>query len=196
MQHAVFHTIVFLAFSCFAFSTLAIWCRKFMSRIFHPCNPVPHFHVSHFPPLQHGAAFSCPAVSCLAFSASPTLLQFSIDFPTEYWFTWKIAVNKPLYAGYTPGRSALQTGVKLTEEKLESCSFKLVHNRCHSKQHRIVQHLKTNHYWDQRTHAHLTAISGTTQVSRYQKGKTNLDFTEARDSEWRWHQLGHMQVCT
>jgi len=35
-----------------------------------------------------------------------------------------------------------------------------------------------------------------TQVSRYQKGKINLDFTEARDSEWQWHQLGHMQVCT
>jgi len=33
-------------------------------------------------------------------------------------------------------------------------------------------------------------------VSRYQKGKTNLDFTEARDSEWQRHQLGHMQVCT
>jgi len=33
-------------------------------------------------------------------------------------------------------------------------------------------------------------------VSWYQKGKTNLDFTEARDSEWQWHQLGHMQVCT
>jgi len=32
-------------------------------------------------------------------------------------------------------------------------------------------------------------------VSRYQKGKTNLDFTEAKDSEWQWHQLGHMQVC-
>jgi len=28
-----------------------------------------------------------------------------------------------------------------------------------------------------------------------QKGKTNLDFTEAKDSEWQWHQLGHMQVC-
>ena len=39
-------------------------------------------------------------------------------------------------------------------------------------------------------------LSGATQVSRYQKGKTNLDFTEARDSEWQWHQLGHMQVCT
>ena len=33
-------------------------------------------------------------------------------------------------------------------------------------------------------------------MSWYQKGKTNLDFTEARDSEWQWHQLGHMQVCT
>ena len=28
------------------------------------------------------------------------------------------------------------------------------------------------------------------------ESKTNLDFTEARDSEWKWHQLGHMQVCT
>jgi len=26
-------------------------------------------------------------------------------------------------------------------------------------------------------------FSGTTQVSQYQKGKTNLDFSEARDSE-------------
>jgi len=33
-------------------------------------------------------------------------------------------------------------------------------------------------------------------VSRSQKGKTNLDFTEARDSEWQWHQLGYMQICT
>ena len=39
-------------------------------------------------------------------------------------------------------------------------------------------------------------FSRTTWVSRYQKGKTNLDFSEARDSEWQWHQLGHMQVYT
>jgi len=49
------------------------------------------------------------------------------------------------------------------------------------------------------THAHTHPFngpfSGTTRVSRYQIGKTNLDFTEARDSE-RWHQLGHVQVCT
>jgi len=34
------------------------------------------------------------------------------------------------------------------------------------------------------------------RACRYQKGKTNLDFTEARDSEWQWHQLDHMQVYT
>ena len=39
-------------------------------------------------------------------------------------------------------------------------------------------------------------LSGTTWVRRYQKGKTNLDFSEARDSEWQWHQLSRMQVCT
>ena len=46
------------------------------------------------------------------------------------------------------------------------------------------------------THPFNGPFSGTTRVRRYQKSKTNVDFTEARDSEWQWHQLGHMQVCT
>jgi len=48
------------------------------------------------------------------------------------------------------------------------------------------------------THTHLFngPLSGTTRVSQYQNCKTILDFTGARDSEWQWHQLGHMQVCT
>jgi len=41
-------------------------------------------------------------------------------------------------------------------------------------------------------------MSGTTRVSRYQKGKTKKvknqsGFTGARDSEWHWHLLGYMQ---
>ena len=51
-----------------------------------------------------------------------------------------------------------------------------------------------------RTHAHTHTFNGLfstiTRMSQYQKGKTNLDFTEARDNEWQWHQLGHMQVWT
>jgi len=35
-----------------------------------------------------------------------------------------------------------------------------------------------------RARAHLTALC------------PGLDFTEARDSEWQWRQLGHMQGCT
>jgi len=48
------------------------------------------------------------------------------------------------------------------------------------------------------THNHFTALldlSGTTQVSRHQEGKTNLDLLE-QESEWQWHQLGGMEICT
>jgi len=37
-------------------------------------------------------------------------------------------------------------------------------------------------------------LSGITRVCPVPE--KNLDFNEARDSEWQWHQLGHMQVCT
>jgi len=56
----------------------------------------------------------------------------------------------------------------------------------------MVQYPNTNTH----THPFNGSLSDTTQVSQYQKGKTNLNFTEARDSEWQWHQLGHMQICT
>ena len=52
-------------------------------------------------------------------------------------------------------------------------------------------------YPDDYTHTHPFngPLSGSARVSQYQKGKTNLDFTGARDNEWQWHQLGDMQVC-
>jgi len=62
----------------------------------------------------------------------------------------------------------------------------------------LSKHLAAAHILVYYTHTHPFngPFSGTTQVSRDQKGKTDLDFTEARDSEWQWNQLGHMQVCT
>ena len=67
-----------------------------------------------------------------------------------------------------------------------TCNLKSVHNIVTIFLHDflLIQHLFNS------------PLSGTTRVSRYQKGKTNLDFTEARDSEWQWHQLDHIQVCT
>ena len=64
---------------------------------------------------------------------------------------------------------------------INKCNFRSSHGLtdrvCVSHQHTLHTH----------THTRLTALfSRTTQVSRYQKGKTNLDFTEARDSGISW----------
>jgi len=53
----------------------------------------------------------------------------------------------------------------------------------------------SNLYIYTHTHPLNGHFSRTARVSRYQKGKNNLDFIEAGDSEWQWLQLGHMQVC-
>ena len=66
----------------------------------------------------------------------------------------------------------------------------------HSPESRIQAHILAHQSLARQLHTFSGPLSGTTQVSRNQKGKTNLDFTEARDSECQWHQLGHMQVCT
>ena len=91
-----------------------------------------------------------------------------------------LANEPPLYI---PRRKlSIQYSLKLSlstyNPTVFSCKFKdFVHRNTH-------------------THPFNSPFSGTIKVSRYQKGKTNLDFTEARDSEWQWHQLGHVQVCT
>ena len=56
-------------------------------------------------------------------------------------------------------------------------------------------HARTHAHTNTHTHTH-THTHDYTRVSRYQKSKTNLDFTGARYSEWQWHQLSHMQICT
>ena len=57
----------------------------------------------------------------------------------------------------------------------------------------------TTTHWHRDTHTHPfygLLEFGVIRMNWYQKGKTTLDFTEARDSELQWHQLGHMQICT
>ena len=52
-----------------------------------------------------------------------------------------------------------------------------------------ISHARTDARMHTHTHPFNGPLSRTTRMSRYQKGTTNLDFTEARDSEWQWHQL-------
>jgi len=61
-------------------------------------------------------------------------------------------------------------------------------------EHRVPELIPVlgSHFAGDHTHPFNGPLSRTTWVSRYQKGKTNLAFTEARDSEWQWHQLGHV----
>ena len=75
---------------------------------------------------------------------------------------------------------------------LKFCNF----TQSFKNTHHISITLQTYESTNTHTRPFNGPLSRTTQVSRYQKGKTNLDFTEARDSEWQWHRLGHMQVCT
>ena len=62
-----------------------------------------------------------------------------------------------------------------------------------NKRHAYHRHML--YHTNGHIHPFNSLFSGTTWVSRYKKGKTNLDFTEARDSEWQWHQLDDMHVC-
>jgi len=88
-------------------------------------------------------------------------------------------------------RRARETRAKTTTETLEDCW-----RTSSSDALPLVSNQLTHTHTHTHTHPVNGSLSRTTWVSRYQKGKTNLDFTEARDSEWQWHQLGHMQVCT
>ena len=109
----------------------------------------------------------------------PVVLQWQVLTLTLLQYQWKA-----FYPDNTHTQSSLSTtlaiGCTVSTTQYTSISFHCKHP---------VKH----------THIHLfnSPLSRTTRVSLYQKGKTNLDITNARHSEWQWHQLGHMQtICT
>jgi len=56
-----------------------------------------------------------------------------------------------------------------------------------SSRHQLHRMPKPNYTHTQPFKGPFPGLSGWASTK---KGKTNLDFTEARDSEWQWHQLG------
>ena len=103
----------------------------------------------------------------------------------RFMLTWPSVLQSPQIRT-RPWKESLQhihMWRRLTSQMLFLRTINAKTTSCSSKETTTTNHL-------------MALFSGTTQVSQYQKGKTSLDFTEARDSEWQWHQLGHMQVCT
>ena len=97
---------------------------------------------------------------------------------SQYWFHWYIAL---LY------HSAM--AILMCADFYDLGKFIYTHTPTHTHTHTHTTILQPS--W---------ILSGTTRVSRLQKGKTRKvnqsGFTGARDSEWQWHQLGHVQICT
>ena len=101
-------------------------------------------------------------------------------------------------------RISVITGLAVLPDDYQLTQHKPLNLHCESKK---TRHLTLAHNFTKylpifkihptyNKHTFNGPLSGTTQVSRYQKGKSNLDFTEANDSEWQWHLLGRKQVCT
>ena len=85
-----------------------------------------------------------------------------------------------------------------SESKLWQVVKAILHKAASTRAWIVQSYSPNGAYVHTHTHTHTFngPLSGTTRVSQYQKGKTNLDFSEERDSEWQWHRLDHMQVCT
>ena len=124
---------------------------------------------------QHPLLFSCHCwvyILSTGFLFRSYIIPFIIQiFPSNHWYLFIKHISKI--------------------SSLHLVFLYPAHARTHARMHACT-HAHTHTH----THPFNGPLSGTTRVSWYQKCKTNLVFTEARDSEWQWHQLGHMQVCT
>ena len=116
----------------------------------------------------------------------------------------RLAARNTRLAATRPARTTHDSHCSRVQQRGTAAQFTA--NKPETKPHELTayyywfSHTHTHRHTHTHTHTHTHPfngpLSGTTRVSRYQKGKTNLDFTEARDSEWQWQQLGNMQVCT
>ena len=115
-------------------------------------------------------------------SSEQTATSVSLTYILYLEKTWKeLGGARGIYGGYPPSVLKSSRGINLCYTPSLNFLTKLLRNG------------QSNYYY---YYTRLTAPFQDYSGERHQKGKTNLDFTEARDSEWQWHQLGHMQVCT
>ena len=103
--------------------------------------------------------------------------------------------NDATYEWDSAAAEAKVSGLQCQSTAVSNGRCVRAHTRAHTHT-RARAHARTHARTHTHTHPFNGPLSGTTRLSWYQKGKTNLDFTGVRDSEWQWLQLGHMQICT
>ena len=111
---------------------------------------------------------------CCSSRATSSMLRHRMFTPSDRYFSFLSLRLKVLI---------LSSWTVLNRKPVTKyCSFKSYKTAVISAQNNTVY--ATKHHTHTHTHTHTHSfngpLSGTTQVSRYQKGKTNLDFTEAR----------------
>ena len=85
--------------------------------------------------------------------------------------------------------------VEILKWKADSCCYRFSAVMRESLKISLFYCLLSDCLWT--THTHLMALfPGLCRWAGTRKVKPIWILTEARDSEWQWHQLGHMQVCT
>ena len=137
-------------------------------------------------------------VGCLVASWSGEMWSFYVaecsNRPTDLG-SYSLDLVLTTSANLTPSGLILIRDVKEARSRwnqsieADICAYEADYNEVKAKLlTHTSMHFFSNRKW--RTHPFNSPLSGTTQVSPYQKGKTNLDFTGARDSEWQW------AICT
>jgi len=130
-------------------------------------------------------------ISSITTHASICYDEILRHFLSNAWtFPWPTSSHLTFPIFYTNGHPAYRHHLIHKGRKVSSQKSSSIFDSRMTNINQLIQCTHTD------TYMFNGPFSRTTRVSRYQKGKTNLDFTEARDSEWQWHQLGHMQVCT
>ena len=142
-------------------------------------------------------------VICSLFYINNTNLNTRVEYNTPL-FSWKMDDSKlelPYDGGLHPPQEKGQTPSRWASRAEWLCSGPgTLANSAQTHHYHLLYFTRPLIDWlsnNTHTHTRLTAhFPGLPGSARTRKVKTNLDFTEARHSEWHWHQLGHMQVCT
>jgi len=102
------------------------------------------------------------------------LLSFFFYFPQTKTLNKYVTHTDNFYSSNNFLTSIQQPGCRKTEDSRLFSNTDAISNVSQTMSH---------------THPFNGPFSGTTRVSRYQKGKTYLDFTEARNRERQWQAL-------